>query len=146
MDWQIAASRQLRVCALAIALTSCYGCSSKQTVESTRAALVGAWHLQIGSSCSARSVISDELVLHSDGRLEQHSTYDSGKRYDAADQHWDIVTEKSVSLKNWLDLTDNPTGKPTLAVLFVELTHPAIILVNPDSNCFYKKNEPGSRP
>jgi hypothetical protein len=139
MDWQIAVLQQLRVCTLTIALAGCWGCWSKQSHTSSRSALIGTWRLQIGSSCSSKGVIRDELVLHSDGRLEQHATYGSGKQYDAVDQHWDIVTEKSVSLSNWLDLTDNPTGKPTFAVLSVELTHPAIILVNADSNCFYIK-------
>ena len=77
--------------------------------------------------------------------MEQHSSYD-GKRYDVVDQHWNILTERSVSLDKWLDITDNPTGKPTFAVLSIEVTQPPLMLINPDSNCFYVKAGAQDRP
>ena len=89
---------------------------------------------------SSRAVLSDRMILHSDGRMEQHAIYGAGKHYDAVDEHWDILTERSVFLDRWLDLTDNPTGKPTPAGLSVEFTRPPLILVNPDSNCFYERS------
>jgi len=130
---------QLRVCTFAAVVAHLCACSSNQNQVLSRNTLAGTWQLRIGSSGSSRGVISDRLVLYSDGRLEQHAVYGSGKRYDALDQHWDIEPDKSVSLRNWLDLTDNPTGKPTFAVLLVETKHPPTILVNTDSNCFYLK-------
>jgi len=139
MDTQFAMLWQLRVCTLAVVVTCLCACSSNQNQVLSRNTLVGTWQLQIGSSCSSRGVISDQLIFYSDGRLEQHAVYGSGKRYDALDQRWDVIPEKSVSLRNWLDLTDNPTGKPTFAVLSVEIRRPPTILVNPDSNCFYIK-------
>ena len=121
-----------------ISLVFC-GCSSRQA-KPDRSALAGTWNLRIGSSCSSRAVLSDRLILHSDGRMEQHAIYGAGKHYDAVDEHWDILTERSVFLDRWLDLTDNPTGKPTPAGLSVEFTRPPLILVNPDSNCCYERS------
>ena len=139
MDRQFAMLWQLRVCALAVIVAYLCACSSNRNQALSRNTLAGTWQLRIGSSCSSRGVISDRLILYSDGRLEQHAIYGSEKRYDALDQHWDVMPDKSVSLRNWLDLTDNPTGKPTFAVLLVETKDPPTILVNPDSDCFYLK-------
>ena len=62
----------------------------------------------------------------------------NGNKYDAADQHWSYVPDHSVSLNDWLDLTDNPSGKAGAAVLLIE-NEPPVILVNPDSDCVYVK-------
>jgi hypothetical protein len=88
--------------------------------------------------CDSKNVVSDQLVLHAGGELEQHSILKAGP-YDSARQHWKYIPEDSVSLNDWFDFTDNPTGKPERAVLLVDFEQPTTILVNPDSPCVYVK-------
>jgi hypothetical protein len=124
---------------LVIIVAFLIACSAKKSDEVSRSLLVGRFQLQIRSACSSKGLMSDELVLHADGRLEQHTHMNNGNKYDAADQHWSYVPDHSVSLNDWLDLTDNPSGKAGAAVLLIELNEPPVILVNPDSDCVYVK-------
>ena len=130
---------QLRVCTFAIVVAHLCACSSNQNQVLSRNTLAGTWQLRIGSSGSSRGVISDRLVLYSDGRLEQHAVYGSGNATMPLTNIGMSNLTNRYLLRNWLDLTDNPTGKPTFAVLLVETKHPPTILVNPDRNCFYLK-------
>jgi len=136
--WQL---RRRWCLVITFGLLICCSCNKDghESDELNRRLLVGTFQLQIRSSCLDRGLLSDELVLHADGRLDQHTVFKSGKRYDASDQHWSYLPGDSVSLQKWMDFTDNPTGKPGGAVLLVKLGNPQLILVNPDSDCVYVK-------
>ena len=116
-------------------------CCSHARIESNheQTLLTGTFRLQIRSSCVNRGLQKDELILHGDGRLEQHSVLASGKRYDSTNGSWSYFPQNSVSLQNWMDFTDNPSRKPTSAVLLANFGNPPSILVNPDSDCVYVK-------
>jgi hypothetical protein len=102
--------------------------------------LAGNWRLVVKSDCAHWEVDSDTLILHSDGRMEQHLKLLSGKKYDSAHERWEYLPDHSVSLDRRLTVTDPQyAGTPQLEVLIVEFSQPPVILLNPHQNCFYER-------
>lgn len=141
MDRRFTMLRKLACfCVMLIVLGLLICCSpSRNDSNNERAVLAGTFRLQIRSSCANKGLRGDELILHEDGRLEQHSVLASGKRYDTTNEKWSYIAQDSVSLQKWMDFTDNPSGKPIGAVLLVNFGKPPSILVSPDSDCLYVK-------
>ncbi len=79
---------------------------------------------------------SDKLILHSDGRLEQHLKLLNGKHYDSAHERWEYTPDNGVFLDRRLTAS---AGTPELEGLIVEFSEPPAILLNPDQDCFYQK-------
>lgn len=109
-----------------------------------RRMLTGHWELRLGNDCKDYGIQSDMLVLHSDGRLEQHFVSSSGARYDASEGHWSYVPDNSVSFDARRNFFSKQPSTGTIGVsvhetLIVEFGSPSIILLNPDSDCFYRK-------
>jgi hypothetical protein len=119
-------------------------CSRKPTVADAKRMLQGRWQLKLGHDCQGYGIRSDELILHSDGRLEQHfvSIYD--QHYDATDERWSYLPDNSInfdSRRNFFSTQPKSgvIGTSMHETLLIEFGDPSLILINPDSDCFYRK-------
>ncbi len=119
-------------------------CSRAPSVPEANRLLEGRWELVIGHNCSGYGIKSDVLILHGDGRLEQHFVSIYGQRYDSTDQHWSYLPDRSINLdmrKNFLTKrpADGTIGVSIHETLLVEFGKPSVIVLNPDGSCFYRK-------
>lgn len=102
--------------------------------------LTGKWRLVVKSDCAHWGIDSDTLILHPDGRMEQHLKLLNGKKYDSAQERWEYLPDHSISLDRRVTATDPQyAGIPQLEVLIVEFSQPPVILLNPHQNCFYER-------
>jgi hypothetical protein len=126
--------------ALSMALLfSTAGCRKPPNPEDAHRVLTGKWRLIVKTDCAHWGVASDILILHPDGRMEQHLKLLNGKKYDSAQEHWEYLPDHSISLDRRLTVTDPQyAGTPQLEVLIVEFSQPPVILLNPHQNCFYE--------
>lgn len=120
------------------------GCSHPPSVSEANRTLEGRWELAIGHDCSDYGIRSDSLILHMDGRLEQHFLSTFGQRYDSTDQHWSYLPDNSVNFdmrKNFLTKQppDRAVGVSIHETLLVEFGKPAVIVLNPHGDCFYRR-------
>ena len=74
---------------LALLLSGLNACKKAPNPEQAHHLPVGKWHLVIKSDCKDWGVESDTLILHSDGRMEQHLLLLNGKKYDSLQEHWE---------------------------------------------------------
>jgi len=133
-----------RFCCAALTLALLWLClnACKKTpgAEQAHRLLVGKWRLVVKSDCEKWGVESDTLVLHSDGRMEQHLNLLNGKKYDSMQGHWEYLPDHSISLDRRLTVSDpQSAGVPQLQVLILEFTDPPAIVLNPSENCFYER-------
>jgi hypothetical protein len=119
-------------------------CSRKPTVAVANRMLRGRWELKLGHDCQDYGIRSDELVLHGDGRLEQHfvSVYD--QHYDADNEHWSYSPDNSINFDSRRNFFTTQPKTSVIGVsmhetLLVEFGNPSVILLNPHSDCFYRK-------
>jgi hypothetical protein len=130
--------------ALIVLLLLCMCDAGRKQVAPDEASnqLAGAWTLIIKSSCADFGIRGDKLILHHDGRLEQHLEMADGKRYESsADSKWSFLPENSVSLDERFNVAKSGpeiTVEKRHEILIVEFTPPCILL-NPDLNCFYQR-------
>jgi len=123
-----------------VLLLATASCRKTPNPEEAHKLLTGNWRLVVKSDCAPWGVDSDTLILHSDGRMEQHLKLLSGKTYDSAHERWEYLPDHSVSLDRRLTVTDpQHAGTPQLEVLIVEFSQPPVILLNPHQNCFYER-------
>jgi len=117
------------------------------TPDEVQNRLAGEWVLIVKSSCSDLGIRSDKLILHGDGRLEQHLEMTSGKRFDSStDSKWSFMPENSVSLDERFNVAKSGTEvsvEKRHEILIVEFSKPPSILLNPDLNCFYQRVSAG---
>ena len=99
-----------------------------------------------GDDCKGYHLKSDNLVLHADGTFDQFVLAQDGRRFDSRGQHWRFLPPNSIELskrrnffttQNYKDLV----GVPEFEVLIVKFDDPSAILLHPDSDCFYTKQE-----
>lgn len=119
-------------------------CTRAPSVAEANRLLEGHWELALGHDCSDYGIRSDNLVLHSDGTLEQHFVSIYNQRYDTTNQHWSYSPENHVNfdIRRNFFTKQPPTeviGVPIPENLIVEFGNPPVILVHPDSDCFYRK-------
>jgi hypothetical protein len=115
-------------------------CRRTPNSEEARRLLAGKWRLISRHDCKHWDVDSDVLILHSDGRMEQHLKMLNGKSYDSVQEHWEYVADRSISLDRRLTVTDSQyAGIPESEVLIVEFSEPPAIVLNPDQDCFYER-------
>src|SRR5215470_5377507 len=67
------------------------GCNRSATVAEAKRELTGRWILNTKHDCTYGPVESDELLLHKDGRLEQHLKLKDGPEFDSTDGHWSFT-------------------------------------------------------
>ncbi len=102
--------------------------------------LTGKWRLVVKTDYVHWGIDSDTLILHADGRMEQHLELLTGKKYDSVQERWEYLPDRSISLDRRLTVTDPQyAGVPQLEVLIVEFNQPPVILLNPHQNCFYQR-------
>ncbi len=106
--------------------------------------LVGTWELVWGHDCRDYGLKSDTLVLHPDGTLEQHVIAKDARRWDSVGERWKYIGDNAVSFdvrRNFFtsQTYDKLIGLPEGEVLIVHFETPPVILLDPDSDCFYKK-------
>jgi hypothetical protein len=125
---------------LAVVLGATLGCRSKPNSEEARKLLAGKWRLESRHDCNHWGIDSDILILHADGRMEQHLKLLNGKSYDSVQEHWEYIPDDSISLDQRLTVT-NPqyAGIPESEVLIVEFSEPPAIVLNPDQDCVYQR-------
>jgi hypothetical protein len=119
-------------------------CSRAPSAAEANRLLAGRWKLVIGQDCRGNGIKSDVLFLHGDGRLEQHFLSDYGQRFVSTDERWSYVPDDSINFDMRKDFLHRQPPNEAVGVsihetLLVEFGNPAIILLNPDGNCFYQK-------
>jgi len=126
--------------ALALLLLGLSACRKTPSPERANQLLTGKWRLVIKSDCENWGVESDTLILHSDGRMEQHLRLLNGKKYDSVKERWEYLPDNSISLDQRLTVSDpQNAGIPQLQVLILEFSDPPAIVLNPSENCFYER-------
>lgn len=115
-------------------------CTKTPTPEQAHRLLAGKWRLVVRSDCEHWGVERDTLILHSDGRMEQHLALLNGKKYDSTQEHWEYLPDHSISLDRRLTVSDpQNAGVPQLQVLILNFSNPPSIVLNPSENCFYER-------
>ena len=117
-----------------------FGCNRPPSEPEAKRELTGRWLLNTKHNCTYGPVESDELLLHEDGRLEQHLKLKDGRAFDSTDGHWSFIPKTNVGLESrWdfrADVKEPVKGSESLIVEFGKET---VIVIDPDSNCFYMK-------
>ena len=137
----VAGRSRMLVGAAAIAvLLGTAGCRKTPNPEEAHRLLTGKWRLVVKSDCRRWGVAGDVLILHSDGKLEQHLKLLNGKHYDSDKEHWEYLPDHSISLDRRLVVSDPQyAGMPRSEVLILEFSDPPVILLNPHQDCFYER-------
>ena len=138
----------LRTAIVAIlGLCVCAACTPKQRADAARRELIGNWKLNMAHNCAYGPVISDIMQLREDGGLEQSVLLQSGAKLDSDRGHWSFIPPSNVGLESHWSFPQNATApvreSTSLIVEFHRSGNP-VILINPDSNCFYEKVTIGS--
>ena len=116
------------------------GCSRPPTVAEAKRELTGRWILNTKHNCTYGPVESDELLLHEDGRLEQHLKLKDGRVFDSTDGRWSFIPRTNVGLESrWDFRADVKQPVKGSESLIVEFGKDPVIVIDPDSNCFYMK-------
>jgi len=116
------------------------GCASRPTETEARRQLSGRWLLDTKHDCNYGPVKSDELLLREDGRLEQHLILKDGRTFDSTNGHWSFIPKSNVGLESrWSFRTEAEGPVKTSESLIVEFGKTPVIVIDPDSNCFYWK-------
>jgi hypothetical protein len=123
-----------------------FGCTHNRSDSEARALLAGEWNLHVGSDCINYDVVSDKLILHSDGTFEQHTVSKRGFYYDALGEKWAFSPENHVFLdsrKNFFNSqpSNEYVGTKIREGLIVDFRNPMVILLNPEQDCFYTKRK-----
>jgi hypothetical protein len=135
-----ACSRILVGAAVIAVLLGTAGCRRTPSPEEAHKLLTGKWRLVVKSDCKHWGVDGDLLILHSDGKLEQHLKLHNGKHYDSDKEHWEYLPDHSISLDRRLVVSDPQyAGIPRSKVLILEFSDPPVILLNPHEDCFYER-------
>lgn len=134
---------KMNAVAVLLLLCMCDACHKQMTPDEAKNQLAGEWTLIVKSSCGDLGIRSDKLILHHDGRLEQHLEMTNGRRHESsADSKWSFMPENSVSLDERFNVAKSGaevTVEKRHEILIVEFTRPPSILLNPDLNCFYQR-------
>ena len=125
----------LAACALLFA-----GCNHRIDRPEAEKQLTGRWLLNTQRNCTYGPVESDELILHKDGRLEQHLRLKDGRAFKSMDGRWSFIPRTNVGLESRWDFRTNAADPVRESdSLVVEFGREPVILIDPDSNCFYEK-------
>ena len=143
LDGEIAMLRKV-MWLLILFLFTC-GCNRQGVTGDHPRELVGTWDLLIRSDCSGYGLKSDTLSLRSDGTFDQRVTAVDGRHFDATGEHWKFVPDHSIELAKRRDFFtsqnhDTLVGLAQEEVLIVEFGSPSVILLNPNSDCSYRKS------
>ena len=133
-------ARAVFAAAMMVVLFGTATCRRTPNPDEAHKILAGKWRLVVKSDCKNWGVDSDTLILHSDGRMEQHLKLLNGKRYDSSQERWEYFPDHSISLDRRLVVSDpQNAGIPESEVLILEFSDPPAIVLNPHENCFYER-------
>lgn len=132
------------ICFIALILVFAASCSRTPSPADAKRMLAGRWELKLGHDCQDYGIRSDELILHSDGRLEQHFVSVYNQRYDADGERWSYMPDNSVNFDDRKNFFTNQPKNGVIGVsihetLLVEFGNPSVILLDPHSDCLYRK-------
>ena len=118
------------------------GCNRHISPEQAKERLVGTYHLGStrGTGCASQGVKSSTLVLRPDGTYDQQVQFASGEIANAQGQSWNY--DGGVHFSNFRITATGELNKyapETEASLIVEFQRPVVILLTPDSDCFYSQ-------
>lgn len=117
-----------------------YGCNGRLSEADAKKELTGRWLLNVEHNCRYGAVEKDELVLHEGGRMEQHLKLKDGREFRSENERWSFVRESNVSLESrWSFPADSKAATKESESLIVEFSKQPVIVLDPDSNCFYMK-------
>ena len=126
--------------AVPLVISICLGCNRPVNEAEARRELSGRWLLHTERDCTYGPVESDELLLHEDGRLEQHLKLKDGRVFDSTDGHWSFIPKTNVGLESrWDFRSDVKDPIKRSESLIVEFGKEPAVVIDPDSNCFYLK-------
>jgi hypothetical protein len=116
------------------------GCNHPPSEAEAKRQLHGRWLLNTEHNCTYGPVESDELLLHEDGRLEQHLKLKDGRVFNSTDGRWSFIPQTNVGLESrWDFRSDAKEPIKESESLIVEFGKEPVIVIDPDSNCFYMK-------
>jgi hypothetical protein len=93
-------------------------------------------------NCTYGAVESDEPLLLPDGRLEQYLKLKDGRAFQPVSERWSYIPKTNLGLESrWTFPANTKTPTKESESLIVEFGKPPLIVIDPDSNCFYMKVE-----
>jgi hypothetical protein len=128
---------------LLIILIYAAGCERRQaSYETQRSELVGVWKLAKVSpqSCPyGESIKDDRLILRPDGTMEQTLVFLDGRSLESHGQRWFLYSNGNVSLERRINVKSGQGTEFRSEGLVVHHGENPIMLIDPDSNCFYQR-------
>jgi hypothetical protein len=116
------------------------GCNRPVDEAEARRQLSGRWVLNTERNCTYGAIESDELVLFPDGRMGQHLKLRDGRAFDSTNERWSFMPKTNVGLESrWNFPADAKAPTKESESLIVEFGRRPVIVIDPDSNCFYMK-------
>ena len=86
------------------------------------------------------AIESDELVLFPDGRMGQHRKLRDRRAFDSTNERWSFMPKANVGLESrWSFPADAKRPTKESESLIVEFGRRPVIVIDPDSSCFYMK-------
>lgn len=117
-----------------------FGCNRLPNDAEAKRQLTGRWLLHTERNCTYGPIESDELRLHQDGRMEQHLKLKDGRTYDSDNERWSFIPKTNVGLESrWNFPAQAKVPTKESESLIVEFGREPVIVIDPDSNCFYMK-------
>lgn len=75
-----------------------------------RRELAGRWMLDVNHDCEYGPIESDEIVLHEDGRMEQHLKLKDGRVFNSNNEHWSFLPKSNVGLESRWNFSPRTAG------------------------------------
>jgi hypothetical protein len=123
------------------------GCSQKlqklPQLEGTQR-LIGSYSLHVGHDCQDKGIETASLALHSNGTYSQEGKFKGGNSFHIDGKKWSYDGGGNVfffDLKIYDPEHISPEAKLTNASLIVDFHKPTVIILDPDLDCFFERNE-----
>lgn len=117
-----------------------FGCNRRPDEATAKQQLTGRWVLNTQRNCTYGPIESDELRLHEHGHMEQHLKLKDGRTYDSENERWSFIPKTNVGLESRWNFPANSKARTKESEsLIVEFGKEPVIVIDPDSNCFYMK-------
>jgi hypothetical protein len=120
-------------------LVASVGCNRTPNGDTATKDLVGTWTFQSGSGCKY-GVASDVLEIRQDGSFVQRTVPLGSVDATLTQGRWAYSEPRGISLDKRFHVPAQGTVERRSEILVVEFSSPPIILLDPDSNCFYERS------
>jgi len=134
---------KIRAGLVCIALFLLFGCSQKLSQQEGTQRLIGSYTLHVGNDCQDKGIETATLTLRSNGTYAQEGKFKGSKscQIDGKKWNYDGGNVFFFDLKIYDPLEISPDAKPINASLIVDFHKPTVILLDPDLDCFFVRNE-----